>query len=262
MTMNTSLHTLTPLARAAVPARSEPYAPELALWHDCLPGGCHWSGVVRRGNSLRLVDLDGRANVSLLAFSAECTAERYNMPDTLKAQHTAYLTAGHVAYSDMGRVLFSITEDSCGWHDALCGLLDTARMERLWDTRSYQQARNDMHRSGVDGMLVELGKWGLDRRDLVPNLNLFSKAAPDIDGRLRFDTAHRWPDQHVDLRFEMDVLLVLSAAPHPLDDATAWNPGRVGMTLWRSGTAGAEDPCRLKCPENGRGFTNTERHYL
>ncbi|MDP1757477.1 MAG: DUF1989 domain-containing protein, partial [Pseudohongiella sp.] len=98
-----------------------PIPPDLFLWEEALPGGCHWSGVLRRGNALRLTDLTGRTNVSALFYNAEEKLERYNMPDTLKAQHTAHLTTGHALYSDMGHVLCSVIQDSCGWHDTLCG---------------------------------------------------------------------------------------------------------------------------------------------
>lgn len=236
--------------------------PELVLWEEPLPGGCHWSGVLRRGNTLRLTDLEGTANVSALFYNHEVPAERYNMPDTLKAQHTAHLRAGCVCYSDMGRVLCSITEDSCGWHDPVCGALDAAAMEKKYGRADYQTQRNAMHRAGHEGLLIELAKWGLGRRDMVAPLNFFSKAVADGEGRLRFDNAHRQRGQHVDLRFEMNVLVVLSAAPHPLDPAPGYAPGPVVLTAWRSGTAGADDPCRRRCPENERGFLNTERYFL
>jgi urea carboxylase-associated protein 2 len=254
--------TLSPLARAAVPATSARFAPERVLWEEDLPGGCHWSGLLRRGNTLRLTDLEGRANVSAVFYNQEEKSERYNMPDTLKAQHTAYLTAGCVCYSDMGRILCSIAEDSCGWHDPLCGALDAAAMTAKYGAARYQEHRNAMHRAGREGLLVELEKWGLARRDLVAPVNFFSKAEADDAGRLRFDTAHRRPGQHVDLRFEMNVLVVLSAAPHPLDPSPQYAPGPVRLTAWRSGTAGADDACRRRCPENDRGFINTERFFL
>lgn len=260
--MQTNFNTLTPLARAAVPDRSTPYSPELVLWEHNLPGGAHWSGVLRRGTALRLIDLEGRANVSALFFNQDQKTERYNMPDTLKAQHTAHLTRGHALYSDMGRVLCSIPEDSCGWHDTVCGVIDADTVRRRWGEANYQAHRNGMHRNGHDGFLVELAKWGLDRRDVVANVNFFSKAVANEAGRLRFDTAHRAPGQHVDVRFEMNVLLVLSSAPHPLDPAASYAPTPVQLTAWRSGTAGADDVCRLLCPENDRGYINTERGFL
>ncbi|MGS0758744.1 DUF1989 domain-containing protein, partial [Roseateles sp. GG27B] len=80
-----------------------------------MPGGSAWSGVLRRGTTLRFTDVTGNANVAALMFNQEQHTERYNMPDTLKAQHTARLTRGHVCFSDMGRVLCAITDDSNGW---------------------------------------------------------------------------------------------------------------------------------------------------
>ena len=155
--MQTCFDTLTPLARAAVPDHSMPFSPALVLWEDTLPGGAHWSGVLRRGTTLRLTDLEGRANVSALFFNQEEKTERYNMPDTLKAQHTAHLTRGHALYSDMGRVLCSIPDDSCGWHDTVCGVMDAATSRQRFGEANYQQHRNAMQRNGHDGFVVELG---------------------------------------------------------------------------------------------------------
>lgn len=260
--MTALLDTLPILARAAVPAHSAVFEAESVLWDEALPGGTHWSGLLRRGNTLRITDVDGRANVAALLFNHEEKTERYNMPDTLKAQHTAFLTRGHVCMSDMGRVLCAIPEDSCGWHDTVCGVLDTPSMQARYGQARYQEHRNAMHRSGLDGLLIELTKWGLGRRDIGANLNLFSKAVPDAEGRLCFDTAHRAPGQHVELRFEMNVLVLLSTAPHPLDPSPTYAPGEVQLTAWRSGTAGADDVCRNACGENQRAYVNTERWFL
>ena len=260
--MTTSFATLSPLARAELPATSAIFSPDRLLWEEALPGGAHWSGLLRRGNTLRLTDMEGTANVSALFYNQEEKSERYNMPDTLKAQHTAFLTAGCALYSDMGRILCSIPQDTCGWHDTLCGALDAAAMEARYGAARYQQHRNAMHRAGLEGLQVELAKWGLGRRDVVAPVNFFSKAVADEAGKLQFDCSHRRSGQYLDLRFEMNVLVVLSAAPHPFDPSTQYAPGAVRMAAWRSGTAGADDACRLRCAENARGFINTERFFL
>ena len=257
-----AFNNLTQMARSAVPDISTRFSPELNLWNDLLPGGSAWSGVVKRGNTMRFIDVDGHANVALLMFAHPQHTERYCMPDTLKAQHTAFLTRGHTCHSDMGKVMCSIPEDTCGWHDTVCGVIDAAALTAQYGDKAYQRHRNAMHRNGRDGLLVELTKWGLGHRDIHANLNLFSKVVADEAGALGFETAHRRPGQWVDLRFEMDALLVLSTAPHPLDSATVYAPGSVELTAWRSGTAGADDICRLHCDENGRSFINTERCYL
>ena len=235
--------------------------PGPVLWEETVPGGCHWSGVVRRGVSVRFTDREGGANCALLIFNFEEKTERYNMPDTLKAQHTAYLTRGNVCYSDMGRVLCSVTEDTAGWHDTVCGVADDALIERKYGVKRYQQHRNAMHRSGKEGFLKELSRWGMGRRDLHANLNLFSKVVADEAGGLHYVTGHSTAGAFVDLRFEMHALLVLSAAPHPLDPRTAYAPAPVKLTAWRSGTAPQDDPCRNARPENQRGFINTERYF-
>ncbi|WP_372876465.1 DUF1989 domain-containing protein, partial [Pseudomonas sp.] len=92
------------------------------LYEELLPGGGHTSFVLKRGQLLRLTDLEGGANVSLLLLNAAEKSERLNLPDSLKCQHTAKLTAGHCLYSDMGRVLAAITADTCGWHDSFGGV--------------------------------------------------------------------------------------------------------------------------------------------
>jgi urea carboxylase-associated protein 2 len=260
--MPTLLDTLPALARVAVPAASTRFSSELVLWEETLPGGNHWSARIARGTTLRITDIDGRANLSALFFNHDQTTERFNMPDTIKAQYAAFLTRGHVLYSDMGRVLCSIPEDSCGWHDPLCGVIDAATVKARYGEADYQQHRNAMHRNGRDGLLIELEKWGLDKRDLVANVNFFSKAATDAEGMLHFDAAHRAPGQYVDVRCEMNVLVVLSAAQHPLDPNPVYDPKPVRITAWRSGTAGADDVCRLSRTENERGFINTERWFL
>jgi urea carboxylase-associated protein 2 len=183
------------------------------------------------------------------------------MPDTLKAQYTAYLTAGHVCYSDMGRVLCSIIGDSVGWHDTVCGVTDAALIEKKYGVANYQTHRNDMYRSGKDGLLIELGKWGLGKRDLVANVNFFSKVTADDAGKLHFQPDYSKAGSTVDVRFDMDTLVVLSAALHPFDPKPEYRPAAVKLTAWHAGPATADDLCRNSCPQNQRGFINTERYY-
>jgi urea carboxylase-associated protein 2 len=235
--------------------------PAKILWTELFPGGGHWSYHVKRGTTLRFVDLEGGCNVAVLLYRADERLERLNVPDTLKAQHTAHLTAGNVLYSDMGRILASIAADTVGWHDPLCGVSDARLVRARYGERRYQEHRNAMYRNGKDSLLIELGKWGLGLRDLVPNVNLFSKVAVDGEGRFRFVPGNSKPNDFVELRFEMDTLVALSTAPHPLDPNPEYAPKKVGVVAWKSGTAGRDDICRVSCPENRRGYHNTELTY-
>jgi uncharacterized protein len=253
------MSTFTPVARSATPA-TLPLQP--LLWEETLRNGAHWSGIVRRGTSLRLTALESGANVAAMMYNYESLLERYNMADTLKAQHTAYLTAGCVCYSDMGRILCSLTADSCGWHDTLCGLSDAAMVSGRFGATRFQEQRNDYHKNGRDSMLNELGKYGLGKRDLIANINFFTRVAVDEAGALQFDPGHCHAEDFVDLRFEMHSLLVLSTCQHPLDPDSRYRPRAVQLQAWVSGPAPAPDACRDRCGENARGFRNTEMMFL
>ena len=232
------------------------------LWKETIPGGNHWSGLMRRGTALSMTDLSGGANVAALFYNADDSLERYNMPDTLKAQHTAFLTTGNVCYSDMGRVMCSIVGDSVGWHDTICGMTDDAMIEAKYGATNYQKQRNDMFRSGKTGMLIELAKHGLGKRDLAANVNFFSKISPDEAGHLGYVQRNSKAGSTVDIRFDMNVLVVLSTAPHPLDPNTSYTPGAIKLSAWHAGAAARDDACRVSCQQNERGFINTERYYL
>ncbi len=229
------------------------------LWQHAVPAGTHWSGLLRRGTALRLTDIEGNANCAVIMFNPEDKLERYNMPDTLKAQHTAKLTRGHCLYSDMGRIFCSIISDSLGWHDPLCGVSDAAMSKTKYGESHYQQQRNEMVRNGRDSLLIEIGKYGLGKRDLGPTVNFFSKVTADDASRLTFHSGHSSAGSSIDLRFEMNTLLSLSTAPHPLDPNPHYAPRPVQLTAWRIDMA-ADDACRNSCPENQRGFINTERY--
>jgi urea carboxylase-associated protein 2 len=228
-----------------------------ALHSEVLRGGQMWSRVVRRGQLLRLTDTEGGATVAALLYNSRQPLERYNMADTLKAQHTAFITTGHVLYSDMGRILMSVVDDSSGWHDTFTGCMGRQLSEAKFGAGTYQDLRNGFHRNTRDNFLVELGKHGLGKRDIVPNLNFFVKVTADSSGALHWATQPK-PGSHVTLRAEMDVLVVLSNTPHPLAPGAEYQSKPLELTLMHGAPVGPEDNCRTHCPENGRGFVLTE----
>lgn len=242
------------------------FAPDLAdkdiLFSERVPGGAHWSYLLPRGTTLRMTALEDGANLSGVLYSAQEKLERYNMPDSLKAQHTAHYTRGHVLMSDMGRSLASITADSLGWHDPLGLLLSDERMLEKYGEHRYQEFRNGMYRSGRSGLLIEIGKYGLAKRDLIAPVNFFTKVVVDEEGRFSFVPNHSKAGDYVDLRLDMNVILALSTAPHPLDPNPGYAGKKVGLALWRSGPALKDDYCRHFRPENARALHNSDMLYL
>ena len=232
------------------------------LWEEIVPPGASWSHVLKRGTKLRITDLEGGANVGALFYNFECLVERYNMPDTLKAQHIARLTKGYALYSDMGRILCSIVEDTVGWHDPIGGCSNRALADAKYGQALYQDHRNDCHKNGRDSFLVELGKWGLGPRDLIANVNFFSRVDIAQDGRMTYHPDNSPPGSYMELRGEMNTLIVLNTCQHPLDPNPQYEPKPVRLSICRASAPTPDDPCRISRPENGRGFTLTERYFL
>ncbi|SIQ14151.1 urea amidolyase associated protein UAAP1 [Aquipseudomonas alcaligenes] len=232
------------------------------LYEETVPGGGHTSFVLKRGQLLRLTDIEGGANVSLLLVNAHEKSERLNLPDTLKCQHTAKLTAGHCLYSDMGRILAAITADTCGWHDSVGGVLNAAEVAEKYGQGRYQELRNGFFRNGMDNLLVELGKWDLGLADLLMNLNLFSKVTVDNDGYFHFEAGNSKAGDYLELYAPMDTLVVLTALQHPMDPNPQYAPKPVQLSWQQVQSDGISVLCRTSRPENGRGFHNTERLYL
>jgi len=234
--------------------------PAAPIYTKTLTHAGMWSGVISRGKTLRLTDLAGGANAGVLLYHADVPTERYNLPDTLKGQHIFYLRHPYCLHSDMGRVLASITADTVGWHDTVCGCSDAKLVAAKYGVKNYQTARNDWHRNARDCFLIELAKWGLGPRDLVPNLNLFSKVVSDDAGRLTFVPGNSQPGDHLDLRFELDTLVVLNTCQHPLDPDPQYHPRDVRLEVFRVPPPAADDTCRRSRPENERAFLNTENY--
>ena len=206
------------------------------MFEETIQPSASWSHVLKRGTALRITDLEGGANLGALFYNFECATERYNMPDTLKSQHIARLTKDFVLYSDMGRILCSITGDSVGWHDPIGGC----------------------SQAGRDSFLIELGKWGLGPRDLVANINFFSRVDVATDGGMSYHEGNSKPGSSIALRAEMNVLTILNTFPHPLSERKS-KP--VQVSVFKVAPPAEDDPCRLSRPENGRGFILTERYF-
>lgn len=225
--------------------------PSLILLDEKLPGGAYWHGVIKRGNTLRVTDLEGSQGVSMICYNADNPIERLNVADTAKIQFNAFLKKGMVIYSDMGRVLFSITEDTSGYHDLFGGCSNAAS-----NTAKY--AEGEFWKNSRDHFLKALSRYGLGKKDIMPNINLFTRVAIEPDGKMVFVEGCEKPGSFIDLRAEMNVLVILSNCPHVLHPSKVYEPKPIQVTVWDSPAPAAEDLCRTANPEAVRGFMNTD----
>ncbi|WP_299092974.1 urea amidolyase associated protein UAAP1 [uncultured Metabacillus sp.] len=232
-----------------------------SIWSKTIPAGGKWSGVIGKGKLIQFTALGDNANLSTLMYHAANLSERYNMPDTLKAQHTAHLTKGHVLMSDNGRVLASIVEDSLGWHDSISGYTTRIQTDEKYGITNYQQKRNDWFRSGEENLLMELVRNGLSSRDLVPVLNLFSKVYCDEKGDMHYTEHHCRKGATVTLRTEMDTLFIFSNTPNPLNPYRDYPSVPITIEIVEAKPVEDDDYCLNYRSENRRAFENTWEYY-
>ncbi len=227
------------------------------VWAETIAAGGYASKRLDRGARLRLVDVDGDASPSVLIFNADQPAERLNVADTIKIQWNAYLGAGKLLLSDMGRVLMSILEDDSSGHDVFCG----ASNER---TNAQKYGRGDNsgpYPNARDRFLLAAAKWGLDRRDVHPCVNFFKPVRIAGDGGAAFDAGPFQPGRAIELRAEMNVLVMIANCPHVLDPRPSYVVTPVRAIAWRGPVAPVDDPIRRATPEGTRAFENVDDYF-
>ncbi len=200
-----------------------------AIVEDCVvPPGAPWSGVVRQGRVLRIVDLEGRQGVDFLCYNAADPEERYHAPNTLKAAGTLRLGRGHVLYSDAARPLFAIVDDTCGGHDTIGGCCSAPSNLMLYGVADCPGCR--------ENFLAALAGHGLGRRDIVPNVNFFCDVPVGPDGALAersFAEGRSTAGDYVDLRAEMDALAVISNCPQLNNPCNDGAPTPIRVIVWQ-----------------------------
>ena len=199
---------------------------------EVVPAGEPWMGVVRCGQSLRIVDLEGNQAVDTLFYNAADTAEHYSAQNTIQAQGRIYLTTGTVLLSNRGNALLRIEEDTCGRHDTLGGACSAES-----NTVRYALGKRHMH-SCRDSFLLALAKHpqgsegGITKRDLPSNINFFMNVPVTPDGELRFADGISAAGRHVQLRALVDTLVLISNCPQLNNPCNAYNPTPVRVMTW------------------------------
>jgi urea carboxylase-associated protein 2 len=233
-------------------------APESMLWEETIAAGGYAAKELRRGARLRLVDLHGDACASMLLFNAERPVERLNVADTVKVQWNAYLGAGSLLLSDMGRVLMTLVEDGAGTHDTFCGA-SNARS----NAARYGSGDNwGPHPNARDRFLLATAKFGLGRRDIHPCVNWFKGIRIAPDGGTALEYGPFAPGRALTLRVEMNVIVVLANCPHPRDPRPDYCVSALRASAWRGPQTAADDPLRNASPEAQRAFLNVDEYFL
>jgi urea carboxylase-associated protein 1 len=198
---------------------------------EIVPAGEPWMALVAAGQMLRIVDLEGNQAVDTLFYNANDTEERYSAVDTIRGQGGIYLTTGSALRSNLGAPMLTIVEDTCGRHDTLGGACSAES-----NTVRYALEKRYMH-SCRDNFLLALAHYdhGLCKRDLPSNINFFMNVPVTPAGGLEFADGISAPGRYVQLRAQMDVLVLISNCPQLNNPCNAYNPTPIQILIWAAG---------------------------
>jgi len=192
---------------------------------DIVPARAPWDAVVRKGQTLRIIDLEGNQAVDFLLYSLADDAERYSFQDTIAAQGNLFLRTGSVLRSNEGAAMATITDTSVAYHDTIGGACSCES-----NTLRYGHHTKSQH-ACVENFLQANGRWGRGKRDMVPNINWFMNVPVEADGALGIVDGISAPGLHVDLRAEMDIVAIVSNCPQINNPCNGFNPTPVRLVI-------------------------------
>jgi uncharacterized protein len=196
---------------------------ERMILDEIVPARMPWSGIVRKGQHLKIIDTEGRQAVDFLCYNAHETGERYHAPNTIKAAGTISLTTGHTLFSDVARPLFTIVADTYGSHDTIGGACSAPSNFMLYGVKDCPGCR--------ENFLTALARHGMDRRDIVPNVNFFMRVPVVSSGEAAIARGDSAPGSYVILRAEMDALVVISNCPQMNNPCNDYNPTPIQVVV-------------------------------
>lgn len=202
--------------------------PEEALETFIVEAGDCFVHEIRRGQIVRIVDLEGNQAVDTLFYSAHDYSDRYSAQDTIREQGNLYLTTGTRLISTEGNILLSILADTCGRHDTLGGACsqESNMVRYAIEKRSMHACRQSFVKA------IQHWKRGLEKRDITSNINFFMNVPVSPEGRLSFEDGVSEAGKYVELLAEMDVLMVVSNCPQLNNPCNAYNPTPIQIVIW------------------------------
>jgi len=205
-----------------------PLQPEAALHSYIVEAGDPFVLEIAKEQSVRIVDLEGNQAVDTIFYNAHNYADRYSAQDTIREQSNIYLTTGSRLLSTNGNVLLRVTADTCGRHDTLGGACATeSNMVRYDLTKRHMHACRNSFLKGL-----QMWNHGMDKRDITSNINFFMNVPVTPDGQLTFADGVSDAGKYVELRAEMDVLMVISNCPQLNNPCNGYNPTPIQILIW------------------------------
>jgi len=184
-----------------------------------------WARIIRAGETLRIVDLEGNQAVDCLFYALADPIERYSAADTIVAQRNIFLVAGSELRSTEGTVMLTVTATTCAFHDTIGGACSP-------ESNTLRYGHHTLHQHAcVDNFLDAGARFGLTKRDLVSNINWFMNVQVGADGVLGIVDGISAPGLSVDLRAEVDVIALISNCPQINNPCNGFHPTPIRLTV-------------------------------
>lgn len=205
------------------------YKPEDAVYRETVLAGDYWMQVVKQGQTIRILDLEGNQAADTLFYNATDPTERYSAVDTIREQANVYLTTGTKLISTEGNEMLEIVADTCGRHDTLGGACATES-----NTVRYSLDKKCMHACRDSWLLAvaENDQFGMSKRDITHNINFFMNVPITPDGGLTFEDGISEAGKYVELLAKMDVIVLISNCPQLNNPCNAYNPTPIEVLIW------------------------------
>ncbi|MFT6266914.1 MAG: urea carboxylase-associated protein 1 [Oleiphilaceae bacterium] len=205
--------------------------PENAICRELVDAGDYYIGVVKAGETFRILDIEGNQAADTLFFNATNPSERYSAMDTIREQGNVYLTTGSQLRSNRNNIMLEIVADTCGRHDTLGGACATES-----NTVRYDLEKRCMHACRDSWMLAiaENPEYGIRKRDISHNINFFMNVPVTSEGGLTFEDGISAPGKYVELKAEMDVIVLISNCPQLNNPCNGYNPTPVEYLVWNA----------------------------
>lgn len=200
-----------------------------AAYSEVVLAGDYWMREIKRGQTIRILDLEGNQAADTLFYSAADPGERYSAMDTIREQGNVYLSAGTKLLSNEGNVMLEIVADTCGRHDTLGGACATES-----NTVRYALEKKCMHACRDSWMLAvaENEQFGMSKRDITHNINFFMNVPVTPEGGLSFADGISEAGKYVELKAAMDVIVLISNCPQLNNPCNAYNPTPIEVVVW------------------------------
>ena len=183
-----------------------------------------WSGIVKKGQRLKITDIEGQQAVDFLCYDNKDRSDRYSATNTMKVQGNIYVGLGSILYSDSGTQLLEVMEDTTGKHDTVYGCCSNPNNLLRYGVKTTESCYSNFER--------ELAKNELGKDSIVPNVNWFMSVPVLEDGTAGIDNVVLKPNSYVTLLAKTDTLAVLSNCPQMHNPCNGYNPTPIHVEIY------------------------------